>query len=204
MEAQYNFDIDSVSYGELQAFIMSGKTEMPQNLQNYFDLLEVIRSMYSKYKSKKFIVNTITCAPYKIPKRAADKLFCDALNFFYSDNDIKKEAWKSIYAEKLEMAAMVAWQQNDMETYGKLIMDAAELRGCKKDDALEKEKYDKRPVVYIFDAKKFGLPEPNKRELATLIDNLDIGEKEKQKARRDAQIIEDTEFEILPDDEDKA
>jgi hypothetical protein len=166
-------------------------------------MLEVIRSMYSKYKSKKFILNAITISPYSIPKRSADKLYNDALNFFYSDNDVKKEAWCNIYAEKLETAAMVAWEQSDMETYGKLIMDAAELRGCKKEDALEKEPFDRRPVVYLFDPKKFGLAEPNKRELAALIDGLDVGEKDKQRARRDAQLIEDADFEILPQpDED--
>jgi hypothetical protein len=196
-------DISDITYGQLQSFIATGKTDMPENLQQYFNMLEVIRSMYSKYKSKKFILNAITISPYDIPKRSADKLYRDALNFFYSDNDVKKEAWCNIYAEKLELAAMVAWEQNDMETYGKLIMDAAELRGCKKEDAIEKEPYDRRPVVYIFDPKKLGMPEVNKKELAAFIDNLDVPEKEKQKARRDAMLLEDAEFEILPsNDED--
>jgi hypothetical protein len=197
-------EIDKIPLDELQSLINSGVSNLPAPVQQYMDVLELIRGMYSKYKSKQYIINQLKLEPYKLNERKAKQLFADTINYFYCDNDIKKEAWCNIYAEKLENAAMVSWEMNDMKTYKELIMEAAELRGCKKEDALEKEPYDDRPIIYIFDNKKMGLPEPNKRELKRMIDNMDITESQKRVIKRDAMITEDVEFEIFPEDEDKA
>jgi hypothetical protein len=198
-----SMEIDDLKYEELQKFITQGaKGNMPEDLVQYLSMLELIRGMYAKYDSKAAIIKTLTSKTYCINERTAYRLIDDALNFFYSSNEVKKEAWRNIYAEKLENAAIVAWERNDMETYRRLIVSAAEMRGLNQPDPIKlpEEMYDRRPVIYVLDAKKLGLPQVSRQDLAAYIDGLPVPEKQKQLAKRDA-MIEDAEFSIFPEDE---
>lgn len=91
---------------------------------------------------------------------------------------------------------MVAWETNDLETYRRAIMSAAELRGLHKDEPprLPDELLDRRIIIYSTDPTKLGIPKISKKELAEFIDNLDITETEKDIQRRDAGFV-DVEFE---------
>lgn len=198
-------EIDDLRYEQLQQFITSGKKgDMPEDIVSFLSLLEAVRSMYGKYESKQAILKTLTSPVYGLTEYRATKIFMHALNFFYTDNDVKKEAWRNIYAEKLENAAMVAWEKDEMENYRRLIVSAAEMRGLNLPDPvrLPDEVYDRRPVIYLLDSKKLGLPPVSRQELGAFIDNLPIPEKNKALAKRDA-LVEDAEFEIFPDEENK-
>ncbi len=199
-------DIDDLKYEQLQQFIATGASgEMNDDLVKYLSILEMIRGMYAKYMSKQAIIRTLKSPVYGYTERTAYRLLDQCLNFFYANNQVKKEAWRNIYAEKLENAAIVAWEMNEMETYRRLIVSAAEMRGLHLPDPvkLPDELFDRRPVIYVLDAKKLGLPPVSRHELAAFIDQLPVSEKQKTLAKRDA-MIEDAEFEIFPDETDQA
>jgi hypothetical protein len=110
------------------------------------------------------------------------------------------EAWANIYAEKLENAAAAAWDLNDYETYGKLIVEAAKMRGVGKEKTQEipKDFYTRPYVIYSMNPEDVGLPRENRKLLAEFIDNLpDVTEKQKERLKSHASI---TNIKVFDDD----
>ncbi len=167
-------ELDKVNYEQLQAWLFAGKNkDLPENLVKYLEILELIRSLYGKYVSKKAIITLLSSSPYNISEFRAQKLYAEAINFFYSDNDIKKKAWANITAEKLENLALLAIASDDIECARRCYGDAAKLRmDSDQEQVIPRELLDRRPIFYTLKAKDVGLPEPNRRKLAEFIDKL--------------------------------
>ena len=179
---------NEASYEQLQSFIGTGKTkDMPADLVDYLQVLELCRSMYDKYAEKKFIIKTLTLAPWKLSEYHANKVFTEAINFFYSNNEVKREAWAQVYADKLDKLALLAIQDNDWTTARNCMQDAAKLRmGEKSDQSIPKQLLERRPIFYTLKAKDIGLPEANRTKLAQWIDNLeDIPNEDRIRIHRD-------------------
>ena len=183
-------DLNAIEIKDIQAYFSETRCTLPENMQLYLDQLELIRSMHQKYKSKHFITNHLVTSR-KITRQLAHKLYCDALNYFYLDNTITKEAWRNIYAEKLDASADVAWHLNDMETYARNIVRAAEMRGLNQVDppALPDDFYDRRVIIYDTDITKIGFKRESRAQLGEFIDALEITDSEKDAARQDAGIL---------------
>ncbi|MHC1707494.1 MAG: hypothetical protein AB9842_08230 [Bacteroidales bacterium] len=189
-------DIDQIDINPIQALINKGEIHnLTQQQSRYLEMMETARGMYMKYKSQNFIINTLM-RTRGVTRVVAGRIFCDALNFFYMDNDVSKDAWRNIYAEKLEHAAALAWEKNEIENYRRCIVSAAEMRGLNKEDApkLPPEIFDRRPVIYINDPVKIGIPRISKSELLKFIEELDITDMDRRKIMMDANIT-DVEFE---------
>jgi hypothetical protein len=183
-----SLDFDDTSYEQLQAWVESGKTKgLPYDLVNYLSTLELVRSMYDKYAQKKFIVKTLMLPPYSLSEYRAHKMFSEALNFFYSNNEVKREAWANIYADKLDKLALIAIESNDYQTAEKCTMNAVKLRmGEKSNQNIPKQLLERRPIFYTIRAKDVGLPEANRAKLAQWIDKLeDIPAEERNRMHRD-------------------
>ena len=184
-------DTNSYELHELQAFMNSGQTSLPEHMQKYLEHLDTIRSMHQKYNSKRFIINYLVASNH-VTRQEALRWYSDAINFFYLNNEITKEAWRNVYAEKLEDAASVAWHLNDMETFSRNIIRAADLRQLNKEDppTLPADFYDRRTIIYSTDISKLGIKRESRVKLAEFIDALDITELEKDDARKDAGILD--------------
>jgi len=167
-------EFDNLKYEQLQEYIFSGrKNDIPDALVKYLEVLELVRSMYDKYKSRHAIVRFLGLAPYNISEYRAQKIYADALNFFYSDNDVKKKAWSNITAEKLDKLAMLAIANDDHECARRCFVDAAKLRmDSDNEQAIPRELLDRRPIFYTIKPKDVGLPEPNRKKLREFIDAL--------------------------------
>ncbi|MFZ4705389.1 MAG: hypothetical protein ACOYMF_05215 [Bacteroidales bacterium] len=187
---RYRIDPD-----EIKEFIETGQAgNMPVEYVKYLEQMELVRSMYSKYKSRNFILNYLV-ETFKFTRRRADMIYSDSVNFFYAEHKVKKEAWRNVYAEMLDNAARVAWEQNDMEKYRRCIESAAKMRGLDKEDPalLPEELLDRRTIIIQTDPERFNIPKASRSELAKFIDGLDVAEMDKHKLRQDAGII-DVEF----------
>jgi hypothetical protein len=179
-------------YEELQLWVTSGQNAaLSPHLKLYLEQLEVARSLYAKYNSQQAIIKTLMATTPGISRKTAVKIVRDALNYFYADNEVKKDAWRNIYAEKLENAALVAWKDNDMETYRRCIISAAEMRGLNKDDPpkLPEELFDRRPVINVLDSRRVGVKRAPRNEIARMIDEMELTENQKDKLRKDVGII---------------
>ena len=182
-------DFDDTSYEQLQAWIETGKAKgIPDELVEYLQALEMVRAMYDKYSQKKFIIKTLQLPPYSLTEYKAGKLFNEAINFFYANNEIKREAWAQVYADKLDKIAMLAIESNDFQTAQKCTMDAAKLRmGEKAVQNIPRQLLERRPIFYTIKAKDVGLPEANRSKLASWIDALeDIPIEDRMRIHRDA------------------
>lgn len=198
-------EIEGVELEVIQEYIESGRTkEMPEEIARYLNLMEVVRGMHLRQKSRAFCIKLLKSDVYRLSDYLARKLYNDAINFFYSDNDIRKEAWRNIYAEKIEKAAAVvmdtAKSSKDLEIYTKMLIEAAKLRGLNEPDEKElpSELFEKPVKIYEVTPESLGMETVDRRHLAEMIDSLPLTEIQKKAIRRDAAVDETTLF--LEDD----
>ncbi len=189
---------------QLQGLIERGEVrDLPAPMVEYFEQIDYIRSLYLRWQSKSFIINAVTLKWPSLNKIKISKIYNDTLNFFYLDNDIKVEAWRNIYAERLDNMAALAVEMNDLEEARRCLKDAAEIRGVNKEQPpeLPPDLLDRRPVLYTMDIQKLGIPKIDRNKLASFIDSFEISEVQKQKYKKEA-LIEDTPFELIIEDEE--
>jgi len=194
-------EIDESKYDQLLAFIDTGaKNKLPQEMVDYVSILELIRGMHMRYDNRQAIVKFLQQPPYSLSYYQATQRYSEAINFFYLDHDIKKQAWRNLYAEKLDRAAdlviKTATSQKDIDIYKNIIYAAMEARGLSQPDQEDIPiEFFKKPIkVYTLDRTLFGHKKTDKRLLAKHIDSLDIPEANKQHARSDAMISDTVEF----------
>ena len=179
---------EELTLDNLQTWVMTGDDQrMPEAMQRYLCVLDIARSMYDKYKSNLFIIKTLTKDPYNLSLYMARRVFSDALNFFYSDNEVKADAWRTIYADRLDNLALLAIQSDNYETAQRCFLEAAKLRAAnEKVKDVDEKLYHRPNVFYSMRAKDLGFEQVDRRKLAKFIDNLkDIDETERQRIHRD-------------------
>jgi len=190
-------DFDDISIEQLQNFIERGKVSgIPPQVANKLTQMEMVRSLYSdQHKTYDYIINLLQLPPHNLSRYKADKLYCDTLNFHFSQKDIKQEAILNLYAEKYDKLALLATETNDFLAAGKLFKMAEENRSkaaLKK--TIPDDIFEKRPTLYVIDPKMLGRHKTDVKRLAEYIDNLDITELEKQRLHRDGMTKEKTDF----------
>lgn len=189
-------------YEQLQLYINSGNSgTMPAELVDYLSVIELIRSLYDKYKSKKFIINLLKLPPYELSEYKATKFYVESLNFFYADNSIKREAWANIYADRLDKLAQLCIANDDFEGARRCWADATKLRmSDEKQQVIPRELLDRRPIFFTMTPKKVGFPQADRRKLAQFIDNLeDIPVDVRMRLHRDG-MTDESEGNILDAD----
>ncbi|MCX6268353.1 MAG: hypothetical protein NTW16_13495 [Bacteroidetes bacterium] len=204
LKKQVFYDEQQKEYEQLQGLIERGEiSNLPEKVVQYYEQVDFIRCLYNKYESKSYIINAVAVQWPKLSKQQATHLFYETLNFFNLDNHVKVEAWANIYADRLDNMSRICYELNDFETARRLTMDAAKLRGVGKDKPNEvpDELLDRRPVFFTMKLKEIGIPDANRHDLAALIDNLPISERQKGKFKREA-MIEDVPFELLENAEE--
>ncbi|MHC1707416.1 MAG: hypothetical protein AB9842_07830 [Bacteroidales bacterium] len=185
-------DINDLSPEVLHEWIDTGQSKaMSEAMVRYVEQLDLARSLFQKYNTREFIIRTLIGLYPEISRHRANQLYNDSLNFFYCSHEIRKEAWRNIYAEKFENAALVCWEKDDMEGYRRNLESAMKARGLDIPDPpkVPEEFFDRRIIIYQMDPKLVGLPRVNRHELAGFIDKLDLNEAEKVKLQQDSGLI---------------
>lgn len=195
-------------YDQLLAFVEAGaKGNLSEEMIEYLSILELIRSMNFRFENRQTIINFLQKPPYKLSRYLATKYYSDAINFFNVDSKITKQAFRNMYAEKLDRAAdlviKTATNSKDLDIYKNIIYairDLRELNVPEKED-IPDSFYKKPYKLYILDPKLIGRSRPNRNSLARHIDSLEIPEQDKQRLKQDA-LIEDAVFLSDDDNED--
>lgn len=192
-------ELEEVSLDVIYDFIENGDPENADSgVVDYLELMDKVRGMYLRFDrwgSKEAILKHLMKVE-KLSRYLASKLYNDTLEYFYCDNEISKDAWRNILADKMEktinMAIMMIQDTSDADRVTKMIQRLAYLRRLDKDDPeeLPEEWFQKPWKLYAMDAKFLGLPEVNRQELAKQIDTLpELSEKERELIKREAAVL---------------
>lgn len=194
-------DLSKYNPEDIRILIETGKPgNLPPDAIRYLEMLELVRSMYSKYEERDVILKTLMSPAYGMSRTAANKIIADSLNYFYANNEIKVEAWKNIYAGHMEKLALYSIALDDIETARRCYLEAAKLRGVfdEKPPELPKDFFTRPVVIYTIKPEQVGIDRANRVELAKMIDEMpELSPSDRRELKRDASVFD--EFTLFED-----
>lgn len=195
-------------YDKLQDYIQSGSVlELSDEEQRYLDVLYLLNSVRRKY-GKENAIAFIQHDPYSITYRKSRQMFDEAINLFYMDDGIDKQAQRNmLYEQTLAAAAVVlktAKTSKDMEVYGDLITKAYKIKGLDipEPPRIPEGLYSKPIKIYSLNPEMISLPKVDRNALAERIDNMEIPEREKRRVKQDAGVDSVNFLELLDEQEE--
>lgn len=203
--------IDQINIRDIYDFMETGNpANAPEHIVQYLELMDKVRGMFlrtDKYGSRDAIIKHLMTAD-KMSRFKAAQVCDEAREYFYSDSKISKDAWRNIYADKIEMMINFAMQTvenvSDAQKVVKMLVDVANLRGVNEPDAEEipAEVFQAPFVVYSCDAEFLGMPKVNRQKLGEMIDKYpELTEKEKIQIKREALVLP---LKIFPNEQEDA
>jgi len=197
-------NFDNSYYDRLQDYIQSGcETELNQDELDYYNALYAMLGIYRKY-GRQNAINVMINPPFSTTRRVANRMMDETINLFYLNDKIEKEAYRNMIFNNLDNAAKVvlrtAKSVESMEIYGKLMMQAYKVKGLDQPDEKKEVVQDEKEIkIYSLNPQAVGIPSINRDEIAGIIDNLKVSEKDRTRIKQDANI-EDVDFEEVIDD----
>ncbi len=195
-------------YDTLQDYLASGCTlELTDEELDYYNALYALVGIDRKY-GKDNAIAFLMHPPFNVERSRARRMYAEALNLFYLNDTVENDAYRAILFDNLRKAALAVLQNattsKDMEVYGNLLVQAAKIKQLDKPDPVRLEQPKEKPYkVYDLDPAAVGLPSANRMALGRQIDQMeDIGEREKTRLKRDANI-EDIDIEEMLDDQEE-
>lgn len=200
---------DKSHYDILQDYLASGCTiELTDEELAYYNALLTMVNIHRKY-GKENAIAFLMHAPFNCSRLKATAMYGEAVNLFYLNENIEREAHRNMIFDNLQKAALVVLQNaassEDFEVYGRLLTQAAKVKGLDRPDPEKpREVKDKPIVIFDLDTAAVGLPPANRQRLAAQIDALtDIPAREKVRLKRDAGVVDVDIEEILDDQEER-
>ena len=200
-------DIEGIHYTILQEYLETGDKSLIENpdMVEYLEQLDVIRGWhYSLYTEDKIIRAFLLKYP-DLSRSTAKNRYADAINYFYCDTFIKKEAYKNLGADdlyKLYVATVKsAKEPRDYKIAADILFKSLEVRGVMDDDPeeLPDHIFENRTPVFVMDPTLLNLPKADRNILAKQIDDLAITELKKNTIKQHAGI---GAIELFPEKDD--
>ena len=187
--------IEGVELAVLQQYIDTGRTaDMPEEIIQYINDLELVRGLLLRYVAKENIIKLLKAAPYNLTDYSARQRVFDAIDLFYIDNEIKRDAWRGLFAERLENIATTMLHASksvrELKEAAMIFVEAAKMRGVfdPEPDSLPEELFVKPIRIYTIDITDLGHERVNRHELARMIDSYQIDEVTRQRLRQEAMV----------------
>lgn len=194
-------DFEAMDSHQIERILKTGDLDsLTPAEREYFNLMELVRGLRARMLlpggnrivTKAGIIKILKSDAYGLSDWMARRVYSDALNFFYSVDDVTPRAWANIYAERLDNLATLAASLGKLKEAKSYITEAAKLRGCYDDQAPEipQELLDAAPmVIYTADAESMGAPKADRKQLEEFIDSIpDIPEISRRRVKEDAGI----------------
>lgn len=205
--------IDQVNLRDIYDFMETGNPKnAPEHIVVYLELLDMVRGMFlriDQFGSKEAIVKHLMVSEkYKLSRYKAMQVCDEAQEYFYRDSKISKDAWKNIYADKIDkminFAMLLAKDVNDAQKVVKMCIDAGVLRAVNEPDKeeLPDEVFQAPFVVYTWDAEALEMPKVNRQKLSEMIDKFpELTEKEKIRIKQES-LIPGFKLKIFPNEQE--
>jgi hypothetical protein len=143
-----------------------------------------------------------------LSRHKASQLYNEAVEYFYTDKEVSKKAWRNFYAniidQEINFARRIKKDTADSKRITDMTKVAAEMRGAFEEEIEEipDELFRTPFIVYTCDAEMLGMPKVDRNKLSAQIDMYpDISEKEKIQIKREAQILP---IKIFPNEQEDA
>jgi hypothetical protein len=201
--------LENIDLDMLKEYIERGPGDtLPPEYNRYLELLDKIRSMhqrYDKFGNPDLIINHLV--KYEgLDKLKARQMHNEALDYFFAENGISKQAFRNIYADKVDRminaAILMVKDVSDFAKVEKMIEGAFKMRGLDVPDPekLPDELFDKKYILYTINAADVGMPAIDRNKLASLIDEKVPGltEWHKDVLKRDAGLLP---YKAFPDEQ---
>lgn len=184
------------AFEKIQEYIASGsKGDLSDKEQIYIDLLTLIYSLDGQY-GKRRTVKFLTAAPFCIPYQRASDIYSEAMELFFCNRKVSKEAMRNKMADQFDTlyvaARDAAKTSKDYAVAADILANKARALQLDKDDPakLPAELY--QPMFRLLSAtpESIGLPAANRDELERQIDTVVAPEAVKRRLRTDAGITD--------------
>lgn len=179
-----------IELSDIYDFIDSGNpNNAPQEIIDYLDALEKVRSMSRRPKqfaTKEHILSHLEKVN-NLSRYLANRIYDHAVEYFYLDSHVSKQALRNKYAEEqdedIALARLAAKSIDDLEKVRRMRESAYKFRNLDQPDANDFPEgvFDKPWKLYTTDPEKVGIPKADRRMIAKFIDELpELTELEKE------------------------
>ena len=200
--------IKGISIEDIYDFVDHGDANnTPPGIALYFELMEKVRVLDLRAAdsgTKNSVINHLVKIE-GLTRHLAEKVYYDALEYYYASATLSKQAQRNVYAARIErliaIAELAVKDVKDANMVAAMYEKAAKLRNLDKEDKemIPEQWFKEQFVIYSTDPVKAGLQPINRIELAKQIDSYpELTEKEKEMLKREA-LIED--LIIFPDEQ---
>lgn len=195
----WNMNLDDISLDHIYDFMENGSLKnAPDEIVNYLLLLDKVMGLIRRvdiYGNKdaviKHLVLVENLSPYK-----ARKLYNETIEYFHSDKEISKEAYRNYYAERMDkvtnFALLIMKDVADAAKVHKMLLDTMIARGVNEKDkeVIPDHYYDKPVNLMTYDARILEFGETNRTALNEFIDQLpDLTEKERIRIKQEGLLL---------------
>ena len=139
-------DFEALDSHQIERILKTGDLEsLTPAEREYFNLMELVRGLRARMMmpggnrivTKAGIIKVLKSDVYGLSDWMARRVYSDALNFFYSVDDVTPRAWRNLYAERFDNMANLAASMGKTKEARSLLVEAAKLRGCYDEQAPE-------------------------------------------------------------------
>ena len=195
------------AWDAVQEYIASGsKGRLSPKEEHYLDLLNLVFSLDSQY-GKRNTIKFLVSPYFGFSYGQASDLYSEAIETFYANRGISKDAMRAKTADQLEAAYVAAFNvaktSKDYKNAAEILWMKAQVLGLDKEDTvvLSQQVYNRPYVIVSLDPGTIGLPKADRRELGMLIDGVIVSggvpESERRRIEMDASIIDMDIVEIM-------
>ncbi|WP_341221052.1 hypothetical protein [Polaribacter atrinae] len=199
--------IKGITINDIYDFVDNGDPEdTPEGIALYFVLMEKVRSLdlrAADYGTKASVLNHLIKAE-GLTRHLAEKVYYDALEYYYSSTRLSKQAQRNLDADKIDRLVAITMpfinEAKDAKIVADMIEKAHKIRQADKDEVafIPEEWLKETWTLYTTDMIEAGLEPINSDLLIKQIDNYpEVTNVEKAQVKKEAGLLT---LEIFPDD----
>lgn len=184
------------AFERIQEYIASGsKGDLSDKERVYIDLLTLVYSLDGQY-GKRRTVRFLTSEPFGLPYQRAADIYSEAMELFYCNRKVSKEALRNKMADQFDTlyvaARNAAKTSKDYAVAADILANKARALQLDKDDPAKLPAEIYQPMFRLLSAtpESIGLPAANRDELERQIDTVVAPESVKRRLRTDAGIVD--------------
>lgn len=192
-------DFERIDISVITRLLSTGDLEaLPEAERAYYEMMEMVRGLRARMRyngkviTKAGIIKLLKSDIYGLSDWMARQVYADSINFFYTDENIRPEAFANLYAEKMEKWADSMFLMGKGEEASRILERAAKLRlrfASTETEIPEELLNRKQVVVYTTNRADLGVPDTDRRELDEFIDEIpDIPIIVRDRLKEDSQI----------------